>query len=407
MKRLLFLFLTIAFCLILAVSCNENEMTQTGILEIAIGVQEASKGISPVSMDVACYSVKIVNPEGETVESVVLPADGGNASCRFSLCVGEYTVIVKAVNEEGLVIGEGASDVSVEAGKTVSCSVVVHEIQGKGTVSFSYAGKENDNLRVEIVDASMASVASLSLLFDGQYYSGTIELDNGFYMFTVYREDGTVLDSDTIRVVASGIVSESEDDDNLENNDTAAENLIKFGDMETGSASDWIEEDCSLKKDAGKGIGGSTALRVKNMETWSAVGLDLTDILERTKSYYIECWIKLYKEDNNPVKASIMLEFRPEQLQDYDEEWKSYSYVPTVFDPDCVDECTGNDVEISATEWVKLSGVIRPEDMSDLVDDYGVVITGAIAGITCFFRIDPAKGRQFWIDNVVVREISD
>ena len=34
-----------------------------------------------------------------------------------------------------------------------------------------------------------------------------------------------------------------------------AANLVKFGDMETGTASDWMEEGSSLKLEAGKGIG--------------------------------------------------------------------------------------------------------------------------------------------------------
>lgn len=186
----------------------------------------------------------------------------------------------------------------------------------------------------------------------------------------------------------------------------AEENLIKFGDMESGSTTDWMEEGSSLKYDKGKGIDGSTALLVKNTETWSGVGLDMTKILDMTKSYYIECWVKLYKAEKNPVKASITLEFRPDQLQGYGEDWESYGYVQTNIDFDYEErECTGNEIEVSATEWVKLSGVIRPEDMTDLIDNHGVAITRPIVGITCYFKIDPAKARRYWVDNVYITEI--
>ena len=181
-----------------------------------------------------------------------------------------------------------------------------------------------------------------------------------------------------------------------------ADNLIKFGDMETGSLSDWMEEGSSLKIEAGKGINGSKALLVKNTEDWSGVGLDLTKILDRTKSYYIECWFKLYKAEKNPVKGSITLEFRPEGSED----WTEYSYVQTSIDfDDYKDKCTGNDIVVPANEFVKVSGVIRPEDMETLLNNAGDEITKKITGITCYFKIEPAKARRYWIDNVIVEEI--
>ena len=159
-----------------------------------------------------------------------------------------------------------------------------------------------------------------------------------------------------------------------------AANLVKFGDMETGTASDWMEEGSSLKLEAGKGINGSKALLVKNTEDWSGVGLDVTKMIDRTKSYYIECWFKLYKAEKNPVKASITLEFRPEG----GDEWTQYGYVQTSIDfDDYAEKCTGNEIEVPATEFVKVSGVIRPDDMEELIDNDGKVITKPITGITC------------------------
>lgn len=181
-----------------------------------------------------------------------------------------------------------------------------------------------------------------------------------------------------------------------------AGNLIKFGDMETGSASDWMEEGSSLKIEAGKGVNGSKALLVKNTEDWSGVGLDLTKIIDRTKSYYIECWFKLYKAEKNDVKASITLEFRPEGAG----EWTEYGYVQTSIDfDDYAEKCTGNEIVVPATEFVKVSGVIRPDDMEQLFDNEGNEIKKKITGVTCYFKIEPAKARRYWIDNVIVEEI--
>lgn len=186
-----------------------------------------------------------------------------------------------------------------------------------------------------------------------------------------------------------------------------AGNLIKFGDMESGSATSWMEEGSSLKYDAGKGINGSTALLIKNTDTWSGVGVDVTKIIDSKKSYYIECWIKLSTKPKSEVKGSITLEFRPDVVADYGEDWMGYYYVMPGIDFDYEErgEITGSEIPVNATEWVKVSGVIRPEDMESPVDSQGVEITRPITGITCYFKIDPAKGMKYWVDNVIIEEI--
>jgi hypothetical protein len=38
-------------------------------------------------------------------------------------------------------------------------------------------------------------------------------------------------------------------------------------------------------------------------------------------------------------------------------------------------------------------------------DSQGVEIKSPINGITCYFKIDPAKGMKYWVDNVLIEEI--
>lgn len=185
-----------------------------------------------------------------------------------------------------------------------------------------------------------------------------------------------------------------------------AANLVSFGDMESGSATSWMEEGSSLKYVKSSGVNGSTALQVKNKETWAGVGLDVTKIIDRTKSYYIECWIKLSKDYKKDIVAAITLEFRPDQLQGYGEDWESYGYVQTDVDFDYEDrEVTGNDVHVNHTEWVHLSGVIRPDMMTDLIDNHGVAIERPIVGVTCYFKVEPAMAITYLVDNVLIEEI--
>ena len=183
-------------------------------------------------------------------------------------------------------------------------------------------------------------------------------------------------------------------------------NLVSFGDMESGSATSWMEEGSTLKYVKGSGIDGSTALQVKNKESWAGVGLDVTKIIDRTKSYYIECWIKLGRAPKNETKASITLEFRPDQLQGYGEDWESYGYVQTDVDFDYEDkEVTGNEIVVNKDEWVHVSGVIRPDMMETLTDNHGVEITRPIVGATCYFKVEPATGMTYLVDNVLIIEI--
>lgn len=185
-----------------------------------------------------------------------------------------------------------------------------------------------------------------------------------------------------------------------------AANLVPFGDMEDGNTKNWVSEDSTLKIEDKKGIDGSKGMKVKNAETWSGIAIDVTSFFDRTKSYYIEAWFKLNKAEKDAT-FGISVEFHPSQLRDYAEDWESNCYLTPGEDPFYEErETTGMDVPAS-TEWVKVSGIIRPEDMETLTDDHGVEITSPINKVTIYFKIDDkhTKGRIFYLDNVLIEEI--
>ena len=186
-----------------------------------------------------------------------------------------------------------------------------------------------------------------------------------------------------------------------------AANLVPFGDMETGTTKDWVEEDATLKIEAGKGVDGSKGMKVKCAETWSGIAINVTSFFDRTKSYYIEAWFKLNKAEKDAT-FGISIEFHPVKLRDYAEEWESNCYVSPGEDPFyTVKETTGMDVPADGTNWVKVSGIIRPEDMETLIDNHGAEITCDIDKVTIYFKIDDkhTKGRIFYLDNVYIEEI--
>ena len=83
-----------------------------------------------------------------------------------------------------------------------------------------------------------------------------------------------------------------------------AANLVPFGDMETGTTKDWVEEDATLKLVAGEGIDGSKGMRIGNAETWSGIALNVTNFFDRNKSYYIEAWFKLKRAEKDATFGS-------------------------------------------------------------------------------------------------------
>ena len=205
MKKIAIALLLISICISLIVSCDGNK-TVEGALEILIEKQEISRGIEPTPMEITSFSITVTDTSSNVVFSKTIKADDGSGSCRLQLPVGNYTVKVSAFNKEDKKIGEGSSAVSVVMGQITQCSVAIHEIEGKGTVSFVFSGEEEDEITVEMFDASMSSISSLQLNYSGATYSGRIELDNGFYFFTVKKADGTVLESDSVRVLANQTV---------------------------------------------------------------------------------------------------------------------------------------------------------------------------------------------------------
>lgn len=177
-----------------------------------------------------------------------------------------------------------------------------------------------------------------------------------------------------------------------------AVNILSYGDMESGTASLWVEEGSSLKLVKGEGINGSTALLVKNTETWSGTGIDVTKWYDLKKSYYVEVWFKLYKSDNSTRKGSITMELQPEGT----EEWTEYYYLDVSTDYDGK-ECTGSEQEFTNAEYVKVSGVYWGSDLQFMLEDDPRKITH----ITIYFKMDEPKARRYYIDNVVIEEIPE
>ena len=141
-------------------------------------------------------------------ELVFSSSSSMNTSYSFSVPVGTYTIEVEALNEDGIVIGTGLTTGFVSAGQTNAFTVTVSEPGGNGTFSISIAANEGYELSYSIKNAAGTEIEHGALAFSDGTYSTSVELNNGFYSFSIVRNDtNQVLKTDTVRIIQGRIAS--------------------------------------------------------------------------------------------------------------------------------------------------------------------------------------------------------
>lgn len=179
------LFLFVLFLsLIIFVGCNPDNAVGTGTLVLNIG-SEVSRGLQAISMETASYSVEIDDASGKSVWT-----NSGSKSLTLSYSIelpaGTYTVKVDAANKSGQIIGNGSASVTVQAGKSSSCSVSVVEIRGNGNFQFSIAGPKGFSIEYTITSTGGENYSgAIGYSESSGAYVTTVELPNGFYEYSV------------------------------------------------------------------------------------------------------------------------------------------------------------------------------------------------------------------------------
>ena len=203
MKRnmaLVLLAIAVAVCL---VSCS-NDVVQNGTLFVKID-SSISRGLQAISMETSSYNVTIRNSSNEIVLD---ESSSTQTSYSISVPVGTYTVAVEALNEDGIVIGTGSTTGFVSAGQTTAFTVTVSELSGNGTLSISITANEGYELSYSIKNAAGTEIEHGALAFSDGTYSKSVELSNGFYSFSIVRNDtNKVLKTDAVRIIKGRVVS--------------------------------------------------------------------------------------------------------------------------------------------------------------------------------------------------------
>lgn len=210
MKRVKLLSILLCLLVVLFPSCNGNNTSPeaTGSITVkiedstTIGGGENARGVEPQNYEVASYEILASGPEGAQ-QSADLKK--GTSEHTFSnVAPGNWSITVNAYTENGETIGSGKANVTVTPGQNASCSIEVKEIQGKGDINFNITDSTGalTALTAEISNDN-GIVATAELNKDDQnIFSGSVKVDNGFYMVSVKAGENEILKVDSVRVYA-------------------------------------------------------------------------------------------------------------------------------------------------------------------------------------------------------------
>lgn len=195
------IFVLFAVLLSCFVACS-NGSAENGTLKVSIS-SAVAKGLQAIPMDVVSYNVTVKNSSGQEVST----GSCENSNYTVSVVPGSYSVVVEAVNEDGVVIGEGKASGFVVAGKSTLFSVLVSELEGTGSFSISIAADEGLSLSYVIEKTNGSYKKTGELVYsDGKYSVSVDDIGNGFYKFSLLNGE-SVFKSDTVRIIRGKSVS--------------------------------------------------------------------------------------------------------------------------------------------------------------------------------------------------------
>lgn len=210
MKRVKLLSILLCLLVVFFPSCNGNSTSPeaTGSITVkiedstTIGGGEKARGVEPQNYEVASYEILASGPEGAH-QSAELKK--GTSEHTFSnVAPGNWTITVNANTENGETIGSGTATVTVTPGQNASCSIEVKEIQGEGEINFNITDSTGalTALTAEISnDKGIVATAELNKN-DQNIFSGSVKVDNGFYMVSIKAGENEILKVDSVRVYA-------------------------------------------------------------------------------------------------------------------------------------------------------------------------------------------------------------
>ncbi|MGD1822910.1 MAG: InlB B-repeat-containing protein [Pleomorphochaeta sp.] len=198
-----------AVVLILFIGCDFSLQTTTeekdpqGSLIIDFDYTSAKSVVMPdITIDIDSYLISGEGPDGKIFEDV-------SCNCNESvtirnLSIGEWTINVQALNENGDILGEETKTVNIEEDKETSSHLSIHEFEGQGTLSLEIDWAEENITEPNIV-ASLCILnektrTDIDFIINSDNKTATYSnnFQSGYYLLNIIFYDGSTDDSNNI-----------------------------------------------------------------------------------------------------------------------------------------------------------------------------------------------------------------
>jgi hypothetical protein len=197
------LTLTAVFAIILmSTSCKGTFIrVQDGALHLAIASADAKTLEPSVSMEPANFHISGFGPSDMSFD-----VDTSDSDAQIdNLLIGEWTIVVSAENDTGLLVGQGSSVVRIKTATVENASILLSPIDGTGsfdlTVNWDPETTDMPEVEGELLDGDGASLPLAFTAGSGTaaYISGLI--DAGYYALSVQLKDNGIPVMGAVEVV--------------------------------------------------------------------------------------------------------------------------------------------------------------------------------------------------------------
>ena len=161
---------------------------------------------SNVLLDTASYKITAIYQGTGNVEPVSTDAEASVKEATLSLFPGSWKIQVEAFNKANQKIGVGMSaPVSIESGQTASCTVRINECSGFGILNVMLSGVYEKHVVKATIESASGAMKPTEFNLDqiNDTYYGSMNLENGSYLFNLYLNDNNIW-TEAVRVVADG-----------------------------------------------------------------------------------------------------------------------------------------------------------------------------------------------------------
>lgn len=259
----------VLFAVLLLFSCQVDNFTQEkGELKLVISEKYVSNRtlVPDVTMEVAAYTIKGAGPMGLEFESTGITE---SVFLQSNLAAGTWTIVVEAVNPDGIIIARDVEIVEVVANRLTTVEMVTTPIDGIGALNIQVTWPEGEEVRPTleaVLTPEAGEPFALDVLATGSSATINKELKAGYYMLTLKLVDGPFVlwgTMEAVRILADEKTTGVFEVENL--------NITAYGAIEVIVSSD-LQNPLDIKFS-----GGRSTLEFKTSMTVTAVCSDIPD----------------------------------------------------------------------------------------------------------------------------------